>query len=341
MDKSNFLLLVVSSLGLINGVFLSIYLLFSKDSNNQVSRLLSILLLFTSLRIGKFVILYFNNEIHLLYHLLWFVSLSLFGVLSYFIIITLSNIKYEIRPLHLLHLLPVGLVMFFIGYDPFPKTEIIVFNVIKLQLLIYLIISTLTVFNENRKAGYFKQKDRLKFSIAIIASGFIAWFVYFLITFVKFNLFMVDALLYSILIYLFTFWILANKKAAEQLFKNKVVPTLDGINVNDIISNINLYMDSERPYLRANLSMPELASELKISQHLLSRLLNVIYNQNFNDFINNYRIGYAKKLIESPKYNNITISAIASECGFNSISVFNTAFKKITGKKPSQYRKSP
>ena len=63
-------------------------------------------------------------------------------------------------------------------------------------------------------------------------------------------------------------------------------------------------------------------------------------NQNFFDFINGYRIKEAKRLLVDPKGELLTILAIAEEVGFNSKSSFNTAFKKITGMTPTEYKKS-
>jgi AraC-like DNA-binding protein len=43
-------------------------------------------------------------------------------------------------------------------------------------------------------------------------------------------------------------------------------------------------------------------------------------------------------MLSNPKYDNLTIAAIAYECGFNSLSSFNTAFKKQVGVTPSAFK---
>ncbi len=60
----------------------------------------------------------------------------------------------------------------------------------------------------------------------------------------------------------------------------------------------------------------------------------------FNDFINYYRIQDAKKMLLDEDNKNYTISSIAFDTGFSSLSSFNSAFKKIEGKTPSSYRKN-
>ena len=79
---------------------------------------------------------------------------------------------------------------------------------------------------------------------------------------------------------------------------------------------------------------------LSVPQHHLSQILNEKLNQNFFDFVNNYRIQEAKKLLVSPDGGLLTILAIAEEVGFNSKSAFNNAFKKVTNTTPSEFRKN-
>jgi AraC-like DNA-binding protein len=54
--------------------------------------------------------------------------------------------------------------------------------------------------------------------------------------------------------------------------------------------------------------------------------------------VNAFRIEEAKRLLHQEEFKNQTIASIAFEVGFNSISSFNTAFKKATGETPMAYR---
>ena len=98
-------------------------------------------------------------------------------------------------------------------------------------------------------------------------------------------------------------------------------------------------LKSEGPYyLDSNLSMADLAKNLGISGHHLSQVLNESLGKSYGEYINSLRIGHAQTLlIEQP---NVKIEEIAEQSGFNSKSTFNTAFKKLTGQTPSQYRNS-
>ncbi len=59
----------------------------------------------------------------------------------------------------------------------------------------------------------------------------------------------------------------------------------------------------------------------------------------FLELINKYRIEEAKSLILDPKLNE-TIEGIGYSVGFNSKSTFHSAFKRITGQTPSEFKAS-
>lgn len=103
---------------------------------------------------------------------------------------------------------------------------------------------------------------------------------------------------------------------------------------------INQYMDAGKPYLNPNLSLPQLASELNIPSHHLSKVINDHFGMNFFEFINQYRIDEVKKKMTDPETANLSLLGIAYECGFNSKSAFNRVFKKITNMTPSEFKKT-
>lgn len=91
----------------------------------------------------------------------------------------------------------------------------------------------------------------------------------------------------------------------------------------------------EKVYLNPNLTLSDLARKLKTNSSLLSAAINQNFEKNFNDFVNEYRVSEFNSLIKDSKYAHLTITAIAYDCGFNSKSTFNRAYKKITGVSPS------
>ena len=97
-------------------------------------------------------------------------------------------------------------------------------------------------------------------------------------------------------------------------------------------------MDSGKPYLNSNLTLNQLADMLSVSPHNLSEVINTRFHQNFFDFINGYRIETVKTDLMDPEKTHLKILAVAFDAGFNSKTAFNTIFKKVTGKTPSEYR---
>ena len=109
------------------------------------------------------------------------------------------------------------------------------------------------------------------------------------------------------------------------------------LNVDLIISKLQKLMDEEKVFLEEDVSLQDLAITLGITQHQLSQVLNERLNKNFYQFINEYRIREAQKmLLEDP---DITVLSVAYSVGFNSKSSFNKAFSQYTGTTPLKYKK--
>ena len=104
------------------------------------------------------------------------------------------------------------------------------------------------------------------------------------------------------------------------------------------IAILDDYMKNEKPYLNNELTLHQLATEVNILPHYLSRVINEHYKQNFFDFVNQYRVNEFIHRLPNPKYSNYSLLAIAFDCGFNSKTTFNRYFKKAIGLTPSEYK---
>ena len=98
-------------------------------------------------------------------------------------------------------------------------------------------------------------------------------------------------------------------------------------------------MKQQQPYLKSNLTLPDLARLVSTTPNYLSQVINAQLHMNFFDFINSYRIETAKNLIRNPLPHTRTILDIAMESAFNSKSAFYTAFKKQMGITPVEYKR--
>ena len=97
-------------------------------------------------------------------------------------------------------------------------------------------------------------------------------------------------------------------------------------------------MVNQKPYLDPNLTLNSLAQLLDIPPHHLSQIINQFEEQNFNDFVNKYRV--EEFIDQASQVSHLSFLGIALDSGFNSKSTFNTVFKKHKGTTPSQYMSS-
>jgi AraC-like DNA-binding protein len=89
-------------------------------------------------------------------------------------------------------------------------------------------------------------------------------------------------------------------------------------------------------YLNADISLQELAEELGIAKHKLSKIIKDEGYDNFYVFINHFRIQKSKILL-SKMPNNHVIESVVTESGFKSRSTFYRVFKESTGLTPKEY----
>jgi len=108
----------------------------------------------------------------------------------------------------------------------------------------------------------------------------------------------------------------------------------------EYIKKIEEYFVLRKPYLEETISLSEISAKIGIPSHHFSMTINIEKNRNFHNFINDYRIEEAKKILQDKNYSDTNILNIAFKSGFQSKSVFNRVFKQITGKSPKDYRSS-
>jgi AraC-like DNA-binding protein len=104
----------------------------------------------------------------------------------------------------------------------------------------------------------------------------------------------------------------------------------------ELLDKLTMLMTRDKPFLQPGFSLPELAGKLNTTVHVLSQVINDGLGKNFFEMVAAYRVEEAKRLLKEQP--NIKVEEIAEQVGYNSKSSFNTAFKKISGKTPSEYR---
>ena len=97
----------------------------------------------------------------------------------------------------------------------------------------------------------------------------------------------------------------------------------------------------KRNYFSENLaSLADFAKRIGESKHHVSQVINEKLGRNFFELLASYRVEKAKSILTEDKSGKLTIEEISEMVGYNSKTAFNNSFKKLTGKTPSEFRKS-
>lgn len=102
---------------------------------------------------------------------------------------------------------------------------------------------------------------------------------------------------------------------------------------NDVLEAVNFI---EKHY-SDDISLSDVAQYINISKNHLSYLFKKETGQTFSDYLIQYRMTKARKLLESNR--KYTVSEIAEMTGFHDTGYFSKVFKKTTGLSPNQYKK--
>lgn len=88
-------------------------------------------------------------------------------------------------------------------------------------------------------------------------------------------------------------------------------------------------------HFKNTISLEEISDQVSMTEQAFSRYFKNKTGKTFTQFVNEYRLVHASKLLSE---QHLSITDICFESGFNNFSHFNKKFKEFTGKSPSQYR---
>ncbi|MCK6543539.1 AraC family transcriptional regulator [bacterium] len=180
-----------------------------------------------------------------------------------------------------------------------------------------------------------------RFVIAIVAAELLIIFALHAATF-----FFLDSpvirlffLSLSVFVYWATFEALRHRTESVQPSDKYAHSGLSEADVGTLYGRIHSSMLSHKLFLEPDLTIDRLASVVNLPRHHISQAINSVEKRNFYEFVQQFRVAEAVRLLRSPEHDHLTIAAIAYESGFNSLSSFNDAFKKIVKTTPSAFRR--
>jgi AraC-like DNA-binding protein len=331
------------------------FYLFIKKKGNSLSKILiTCLLIDWALFISGALILFLPNHSALFYDTGHILNLVIFlaAPILYIHFNTLFERNYKLLRQIPVHALPFLIVFSYIIYQTFIQRitglvfyprAIFLISLLFIQNIIYYYI----IYKKLKRIPYGNgNKPKLSVYRFLILSAMIL-FSLELIIFVSWNLMEHLAICIYITGILFAAaFIIINSLVIFSLINPDIMLGAEkytGYMISDeeldkSMVAIENHIDNNKIFLDPLISLERLSKNLRIPEKKLSQIINQASGLNFNDFINKYRILYAKKLIENCKDKKVI--EIAFECGFNSKSTFNTAFKRHIGYTPTQYKEN-
>lgn len=338
MSAAQLTLFFFSGIGILNSLFFSVWLFVTKRGNRLSNRLLAILLIAFVIRVAKSVFYFLLDGVHIAYINVGLVGKVMIGPLLLLYIYSVTRKNFQWKSTHLLHFIPAAMLA---AITPFLSWAMIVdgYRLTMVQLLVYLIIGYLEVQRFKRGTdNHAQQKSWLNNLCLAVAVVWLAYLSQILMGGV--TIYAIGAAWFALVMYAVLFVALKQHKLFDSLKKEQKYKTsnVSSSDLDKYETPLLTLVEGEKVYLNRELNLPVLAEKLEMRPDVLSRLINEKFEKNFNDFINTYRIQAAKELLSDPEQANAKIAGVAIDCGFKSISAFNTAFKKSVGMTPSQFR---
>lgn len=113
-------------------------------------------------------------------------------------------------------------------------------------------------------------------------------------------------------------------------------PGYTNVSKGDDVEKMRTVYDYVMTNFKSKIALEEIADMLNMTTTSFCRYFKPRANKTFSRFVNEIRIGHARKLLLEDNFN---ISQISYECGFLTLSNFNRQFKSIAKISPHEYRK--
>lgn len=127
---------------------------------------------------------------------------------------------------------------------------------------------------------------------------------------------------------------LTEKKMRAPLYRSLLNPEM----VENMYQEIMAKFIVEKKYRDADYNAQKLADELNTNTRYISAVINLRYQDNYSQMVNEFRIKDAMYLLKDKHSQKMTMEEIALTVGFSNRQSFYAAFYKRLGITPREYR---
>lgn len=106
-----------------------------------------------------------------------------------------------------------------------------------------------------------------------------------------------------------------------------------------VIVQVRSLMTDNQIYKDGNLKLENLAEIIGVSCSTLSKAINSVTGKNFNNYVNEFRVKEAVRLLSSVPENTRIVHGFYKQVGFQSRASFYRTFKKVTGVNPAEFKR--
>ncbi|CAN7384049.1 helix-turn-helix domain-containing protein [Pseudoxanthomonas sp. LjRoot143] len=332
---SQHFLFFFAMLGAFNGIAAAAFLWWQANGR-PTQRWLSLLILAVSVRAGKSVAFYFWPHVPKIVLQIGLTACFMIGPCLFFLVRSSqgdSPAPGRADRWHIVGLLIIAAaVNMFLPYaDHLDLWRHIIVPTITYTWLGYLLLATAQVYLHRTRLPRAPSGTLL---LGVVGSIWLIWIAYYTSGYTSY---IVGALSFtfvlaaSVLVYLR----LRSGQATIEPYQDRRIPQPEAVAQLEILAEL---MARERLYLDPALTLPRLARRLGVPQIRLSQLLNDNNQTSFKQYLAQLRVGEAKTLLRHvpPK----PLDVVAEEAGFQSMSTFYSAFKKVEGTTPAAFRQS-
>lgn len=221
-----------------------------------------------------------------------------------------------------------------------------------IQMTFYISISILKLEKKSRQSGLsvFRTQDDLLKSLRNMVFHILAIILIFIIVKLSFQADLGDYFIgtyISLFVMITTFRVMNDSTYFERSasFMDISIGKYSKSSLNEtdkqrILSAIIKEFENGNYFSENLASLADLAKKIGESKHHVSQVINEKLGKNFFELLASYRIEKAITILTEDTSGRLTIEEVSEMVGYNSKTAFNNSFRKLTGKTPSEFRKS-